>query len=67
MSTGSIWITLSDSSRGGCFRKCGFCVNRNYDRVCLHSLLEEFQDTERKKICLLDDNFLGHPKWEEML
>ncbi|MCC8086264.1 MAG: hypothetical protein LIP15_18805 [Clostridium sp.] len=51
----------------GCFRKCEFCVNRNYDRVCMHSLLEEFLDTERKKICLLDDNFLGHPKWEEML
>ncbi len=51
----------------GCFRKCGFCVNRNYDKVYMHSPLEEFLDTERKKICLLDDNFLGHPKWEEML
>lgn len=51
----------------GCFRKCAFCVNRNYDRICMHSPLEEFLDPERKKICLLDDNFLGHPRWKEML
>lgn len=51
----------------GCFRKCQFCVNQNYDRVCAHSPLEEFLDADRKKICLLDDNFLGHPKWKEML
>lgn len=51
----------------GCFRKCAFCVNKNYDRVCIHSPLEEFLDPERKKICLLDDNFLGHPRWKEML
>lgn len=43
----------------GCFRKCQFCVNQKYDRVFLHSPLEEFFDPERKKICLLDDNFLG--------
>lgn len=51
----------------GCFRKCPFCVNRNYDRVCTHSPLEEFVDPGRKKICLLDDNFFGHPCWEELL
>lgn len=51
----------------GCFRKCQFCVNRNYDRVYLHSPLSEFMDPERKKICLLDDNFLGHPEWKRML
>lgn len=51
----------------GCFRKCQFCVNQNYDRVCIHSSLEEFVDPERKKICLLDDNFFGHPDWEVML
>lgn len=28
----------------GCFRKCGFCVNRNYDRVFSHSPLQEFFD-----------------------
>ncbi|RHA08235.1 hypothetical protein DW949_12880 [Megasphaera sp. AM44-1BH] len=43
----------------GCFRKCKFCVNQKYNRVFLHSPLSEFLDTARKKICLLDDNFLG--------
>lgn len=51
----------------GCFRKCPFCVNRNYSRVSDHSPLSEFYDPERPKICLLDDNFLGHPGWREML
>lgn len=51
----------------GCFRKCKFCVNQNYNKVSKHSPLEEFLDPERKKICLLDDNFLGHPSWKEML
>jgi hypothetical protein len=51
----------------GCFRKCQFCVNRNYDRVHQHSPLAEFYDPARKKICLLDDNFFGHPAWKEML
>ena len=51
----------------GCFRKCGFCVNQKYSFVFKHSPLEEFYDPSRKKICLLDDNFLGCPKWKEML
>lgn len=51
----------------GCFRKCQFCVNKNYDRVYLHSPVEEFMDPERKKICLLDDNFFGNPDWDIML
>lgn len=51
----------------GCFRKCGFCVNKKYDRVFKHSPLSEFYDTSKKKICLLDDNFLGSPNWREML
>ena len=51
----------------GCFRKCGFCVNKKYDHVFAHSPLEEFYDESRKKICLLDDNFLGYPNWEELL
>ncbi len=51
----------------GCFRKCKFCVNQKYDRVFLHSPLEEFYDPTRKKICLLDDNFLGCPHWQEAL
>ena len=51
----------------GCFRKCPFCVNQKYDHVFLHSPLEEFYDETRKKICLLDDNFLGCPSWKEIL
>lgn len=51
----------------GCFRKCGFCVNKKYDHVFLHSPLEEFFDPSRKKICLLDDNFFGCPKWKDVL
>lgn len=51
----------------GCFRKCPFCVNQKYDHVFKHSPLEEFYDESRKKICLLDDNFLGCPNWKEML
>ena len=51
----------------GCFRKCGFCVNKKYDHVFPHSPLDEFYDPSRKKICLLDDNFLGCPHWREML
>ena len=51
----------------GCFRQCKFCVNQNYKKVERHSPLEEFVDPERPKICLLDDNFLGHPEWKEML
>lgn len=51
----------------GCFRKCDFCVNKKYDRAFLASPLEEFYDPSRPKICLLDDNFLSHPKWKELL
>ena len=51
----------------GCFRKCEFCVNKKYDCVFFHSPLEEFYDESRKKICLLDDNFLGYPQWESLL
>lgn len=51
----------------GCFRKCGFCINKKYNHVFEHSPLEEFYDESRKNICLLDDNFLGYPHWKEML
>lgn len=51
----------------GCFRKCKFCVNQKYNHVFLHSPLEEFYDPNRKKICLLDDNFLGCRHWKETL
>ena len=45
----------------GCFRKCDFCVNKNYNKVRRHSPLSEFFDPKRPKICLLDDNFFGCP------
>lgn len=65
------FIYYTDYSIGfltrGCFRKCSFCVNQNYDRVFAHSPLTEFFDPERPKICLLDDNFLGHPDWKGLL
>lgn len=51
----------------GCFRKCPFCVNKKYNHVFLHSPLEEFMDPSMKKICLLDDNFLGYPNWKQIL
>lgn len=51
----------------GCFRKCGFCVNKKYNRVFNHSPLKEFYDPDRKKICLLDDNFLGQANWKSGL
>ena len=51
----------------GCFRKCKFCVNQKYDHVFQHSPLDEFFDKERKKICLLDDNFFGCPHWKPLL
>ena len=50
-----------------CFRGCSFCVNRNFKAVETGSALDEFLDPERKKICLLDDNFLGSKDWEKML
>jgi hypothetical protein len=30
-------------------------------------MINEFYDDTRKKICLLDDNFLGCPQWKPML
>lgn len=51
----------------GCFRKCGFCVNKKYDYVFPASPLNEFYDPNRKKICFLDDNFFGCPQWKELL
>lgn len=51
----------------GCFRKCEFCVNKKYNKVFFHSPLNEFFDPTRKKICLLDDNFLGFHKWKQTL
>lgn len=50
----------------GCFRHCEFCVNKNYDRVVLHSPIEEFLDSDRPYICLLDDNILGFGQWKSI-
>lgn len=51
----------------GCFRKCGFCVNRNSTKSVPASPLEEFLDIKRKKLCFLDDNFLACTEWERIL
>lgn len=52
----------------GCFRKCGFCVNKKYDHVFRAAeSIWEFYDKSRKKLCLLDDNFLGCPSWRELI
>lgn len=51
----------------GCFRQCGFCVNQKYKSVFKSSDIDEFYDGSRKKICLLDDNFLGYKNWKEEL
>lgn len=54
----------------GCFRKCPFCVNQKYDRVFLHSPLEEFYDSTRKKVCLLDDEVeldINNPRIQQYL
>lgn len=51
----------------GCFRKCQFCINQNYNKVEKASDLKEFVDKKRKKICLLDDNFFGYSNWKEEL
>jgi len=64
-------VNYTDYSIGyltrGCFRKCPFCVNQKYDHAFIASPLKEFYDPARKKICLLDDNFLSHPEWKRML
>ncbi|MFV0527645.1 MAG: hypothetical protein ACK5MN_02840 [Lachnospiraceae bacterium] len=51
----------------GCFRRCGFCINKNSFKSEPASPLEEFLDKDRKKLCFLDDNFLACDKWEELL
>lgn len=51
----------------GCFRHCEYCVNKNYNSSVMHSPLSEFYNPTRKKICLLDDNFLACKDWRVML
>ena len=51
----------------GCFRRCGFCINRNSKGSKVHSPISEFHDPNRKKICLLDDNFFACKDWRKIL
>lgn len=45
----------------GCIRHCGFCVNRNLNRVTKWSPVSEFYDPTRKHIYLWDDNIMAAP------
>lgn len=45
----------------GCFRHCEFCVNKNLNKVELHSPIDEFYDPSKNKLAMLDDNVLGLP------
>lgn len=47
----------------GCFRQCGFCVNKKLNHVIRWSPVEEFLSDEpgRKYINLWDDNIMGAP------
>ena len=51
----------------GCFRKCPFCVNKNYNHVELASPIEEFYNPKSKYIEFLDDNFIGYKKRDTIL
>lgn len=51
----------------GCFRKCSFCVNKNYNKSEKHSNVYEFYDESRPKLCFLDDNFLACKDWKEII
>lgn len=50
-----------------CFRKCDFCVNRNFDKCERHSDVLEFLDESRPKLCFLDDNFFSCKDWKEII
>lgn len=51
----------------GCFRQCQFCVNKTYKKCVQHSLLSEFFDKDRKKLCFLDDNFFACANYKEII
>lgn len=51
----------------GCFRKCAFCVNKNYDKCLSHSNVLEFYDKTRPKLCFLDDNFFACANWFDII
>nr|WP_288978463.1 hypothetical protein [uncultured Blautia sp.] len=51
----------------GCFRQCPFCINRNKTASVPASPITEFYSPKKKKICLLDDNFLACGEWHTLL
>lgn len=51
----------------GCFRQCPFCVNKNKTVSVPASPVYEFYNPQKKKICLLDDNFLACGEWSALL
>ncbi len=51
----------------GCFRKCKFCVNREYDYSYRVGRIEDFLDKKRPYICLLDDNFFACGEWKNII
>lgn len=51
----------------GCFRQCSFCINRKKTVSVPASPVAEFFMPQKKKICLLDDNFLACKEWNGLL
>lgn len=51
----------------GCFRHCEFCVNKNFSKCSIHSPIEEFLDSSRKKLCFLDDNFYACSDYKQII
>jgi len=50
----------------GCMRGCSFCVNKNSKQSLVHSCISEFLDSDRKYICMLDDNVLASKDWKKI-
>ena len=50
----------------GCFRKCSFCVNKNYNKSVKCGSTSEWVDKEKPYICLLDDNIFACSDWREV-
>jgi sulfur relay (sulfurtransferase) DsrF/TusC family protein len=49
-----------------CFRKCSFCVNKNYNKVEKWSNVDEFLDDKKDFIILLDDNIFGYKDYQNI-
>lgn len=50
----------------GCFRKCSFCVNKNYNKSLKVGSVAEWIDENRPYICCLDDNVFACAEWKEI-